>query len=303
MKRTILAFTLFAALAGLAGAQPAAKLASNEAFAIMNNLPLYLESKGSLAFKDSLVIGDRVTVTSRATKFTIEGKEREYLRVKMPSGTEGWVRAAYLAQKCSLAVVKADKATVYTEPRDVKMTSKSISGMTIVALFDEGSNATFAKVVAYDPVQDAYYTDPPVYLETGDLSNSDVDINSVILYMTAMGTKNKDLRANFFKKIEKLYSSSVFFDRIRAALFPGAAPGKPSAPASGSYLLNDDNVNVRAQPDELNGQVVARLNTGTQVEVLEATTQEYPLGGQSARWYRIKDPAGWVFGSFLTPVQ
>jgi SH3-like domain-containing protein len=311
MKRTITTIFFLAASAVLAFAQAgsgAPRLASNEGFVILNNLPLYLEDKGNLTFKESLVLGDKVTVLSKSSKYKINGNERDYTKVRAPSGNEGWVRSSYVVQKCSLAVVKTDKATVYSEPRDVKITSKTISAMTIVAVLDDGTNSEFAKLVCYDTAQDAYYTDQPVFLSADDLSSADADVNSVILYTTAMATKSKDIRANLFKVVQKRYSNSIFFDKIQAALVPGADSGasssRPTAADSGVYIVNDSNVNVRSQPDEVNGQVLTQLNAGAQVEVLESTVKEYAVGGASAKWYRIKDPAGWVFGSFLnSPVQ
>jgi hypothetical protein len=303
MKRiAIIAFCLAAtALAGFAQDSGAFQLQKNEAFIIVNDLPLYAEQGGgNLKWKESLVIGDKVTLLNRTYKFKVEGNEREYLKVKSPAGNEGWVRTQYAVPKCRLAVVRAESATVYSEARDVKMTSKTVSQMTIVAALTDGSTPSFAKVVCYDAVQDKYYTDP-IFLAIDDLSYADADISALILYTTAMASKDKGLRAKFYGNIEKNYSSSIFLDKIKAALVPGAASAaKPSSPLSASFTVNDDRVNVRAQPDEVGGQVLAQLSKGTKVEALEATTQTYAVGGQSAAWYRIKEPAGWVFGGFLT---
>jgi SH3-like domain-containing protein len=278
------------------------QLQKNEAFVIMNDLPLYQEQSGNLKWKESLVIGDKVTLLNRTYKFKIEGNEREYLKVRSPSGTEGWVRTQYVVPKCQLAVVRAEKATVYSEARDVKMTSKTVSQMTMVASLIDGSTPAFAKVVCYDANLDKYYTDA-IFLSKDDLTYADADISALILYMTAMSSKDKGMRAKFFGNIEKNYSSTLFFDKIKAALVPDAPAAKPSSPLSGFFTVNDNNVNVRAQPDEVNGQVVAQLSNGAKVEVVEASTQTYTVGGQTAAWYRIKEPAGWVFGSFLSPAQ
>jgi hypothetical protein len=307
MKRiAIIAFCLSTtALAGFAQnastASGAYQLQKNEAFVIMNDLPLYQEQgSGNLKWKESLVIGDKVSLLNRTYKFKIEGTEREYIKVKAPSGTEGWARIQYVVPKCQLAVVRADKATVYSEARDVKMTPKTVSQMTIVASLLDGSTPAFAKVLCYDANQDKYYTDP-IFINKDDLTYADADISALILYMTALSSKDKDMRAKFFGNIEKNYSSTIFFDKIKAGLVAGAA--KPTTPMAGLFTVNDDNVNVRAQPDEVGGQVVAQMNKGSKVEVLEATTQTYTVGGQSAAWYRIKDPAGWIFGSFLAPAN
>lgn len=301
MKRFAVLFLICACAIG-AGAQP---LAPNEGYVILNGLPIYSESFGKLEFIESLVIGDKVSVESKISKFKQDGKEREYVKVKAPSGKVGWARSAYVVQKAALGVVKTDKAIVYSEPRDVKITSKTISVLTIAAVMQD-SPAAFAKIVCYDQAQDAYYTDP-VYIAKEDISTADADVNATILYVTAMATKNKDIRANLLKVIEKRYSASQFFSRIQSALAPAPIPvtngGKATVPAAGSFTVNDDNVNVRSQPDEKAGEVTAKLNKGTVVQVSEATGSSYTVAGSTAVWYRLSEPAGWVFGSFLTQNQ
>ncbi len=90
-------------------------------------------------------------------------------------------------------------------------------------------------------------------------------------------------------------------DFITAALNPVLpAPEKKAVPASGFYLVNDDKVNVRGTPDEKNGAIVVQVNKGLRVEVLEVTDQMYTIDGALGYWYRLKEPSGWVFGSFLT---
>lgn len=314
MKKTLLSLALaLFALCGFAQSSAAFQLGPNEAFVIMNGLPLYQEQGGTLKWKENLTIGDKVQVKGKIQKIKLEGKDRDFLKVVAPSGAEGFARAPYLVQKASLAVVRADKAVVYSEPRDVKITSKSISQQTVVAVLAEGSSSSFAKIVCYDAAQDAYFTDP-VYVAAEDLTAADADINATILFATATSTKNKDIRANLLKVIEKRYSSSIFFDKIRSALDPSAAPqanapaaqaapSKPVVAKPGKFIVNDDNVNVRALPDEANGEVVAQLSKDTAVETVEATARAYTVAGQTGLWYRIVEPAGWVFGVFLDPAE
>jgi hypothetical protein len=312
MKKTMFALSLILfAFSGFAQSSSAFQLATNEAFVIMNGLPLYQEQGGTLKWKENLTIGDKVQVKGKIQKIKLEGKERDFLKIVAPSGAEGFARAPYLVQKATLAVVRADKAVVYTEPRDVKITSKSISQQTIVAALTEGSSSSFAKVLCYDAAQDAYFTDP-VFVAAEDLTYAEADVNATILFATASATKNKDIRANLLKVIEKRYSSSIFFDRIRAALEPSAAsqapaasaaPSKPVVAKQGKFIVNDDKVNVRAQPDEVNGEVVAQLDKDAVVETVEATARAYTVAGQTGLWYRIVEPSGWVFGVFLDPAE
>lgn len=305
--RKLIAFALAALVAALpavaqAQASDGLKLGKDEAFVLVNGLPLYQEQGGALKWKEGLTLGDKVQLKSGVQKKKVEGKERDYVKVKAPSGNEGFVRSQFVAAKAGLAVVKADKTSVYSEPRDVKITARTIGGMTLLAVLQDGSGPAFAKVVGYDAAQDAYYTDP-VYVATEDLSSAEADVNSVILFAAAKAAKSKDVKDSLFKVIQKRYSSSIFFAKIQAALASSspATQSKPTEPAGASFVVNDDHVNVRSQPDEVNGQVVAQLDRGKVVEVVEQTSQSYTVGGSTDRWFRIAEPAGWIFGAFLDP--
>jgi hypothetical protein len=85
----------------------------------------------------------------------------------------------------------------------------------------------------------------------------------------------------------------------------GSAPGPAveTIPASGTYVVNNDNVNVRAAPDVKTGKVIGRLNKGTYVDVVEMTVLTYPVGETVAAWFHVKSPNGWVFGWFLDPLE
>ncbi len=72
-------------------------------------------------------------------------------------------------------------------------------------------------------------------------------------------------------------------------------------PASGTYVVNDDDVNVRAAPDVRTGQVIGRLNRGAVVEVVEMTRLTFTVGEITAAWFHIKSPDGWIFGWYLDP--
>ncbi len=79
--------------------------------------------------------------------------------MRAPDGKEGWARSPYIVGRASLAVVKSDKALVYSEPRDVKVTNRSISNMTIVAVLAEGASGSFVKVQCYDIAKKVLYSD------------------------------------------------------------------------------------------------------------------------------------------------
>ncbi len=83
-----------------------------------------------------------------------------------------------------------------------------------------------------------------------------------------------------------------------------ASPGPvQTVPAAGTYVVNDDRVNVRAAPDAVNGRVIGRLNKGAVVEVTEMTFLAYAVQDMRAAWFHITKPDGWIYGFFLDPSQ
>jgi hypothetical protein len=72
-------------------------------------------------------------------------------------------------------------------------------------------------------------------------------------------------------------------------------------PASGTYVVTIDHVNVRASPDVQAGKVIGQLNKGAVVDVLEMTKRAFEVNGNISAWFHLKSPDGWVFGWYLDP--
>ncbi len=299
MKRSIVVLMILATVSAFVGAAP---LAQNEAWVLVNGSAVWQEKGGKLTWLENLTIGDKVTLTSRVSKFKQDGDDREFIKVKAPDGKEGWVRTLMLSMKSSLAVVKVDKSLVYSEPREVKITSKYISNMTLVAVLQDGSTGSFAKVQAYDRAQKRFFTDA-TFVSVDDLTTSDVDINATILYTTAVSSDDQGIKKNLLKVAITKYGGTVFLPMIQAAAGLEPVVAKDLTPASGTFVVNDDDVNIRSIPDEKSGQVVGKLAKGAKVDVSEKTSQTYTVGDSTAPWYHIKSPDGWVFGSFLDSAE
>jgi hypothetical protein len=91
---------------------------------------------------------------------------------------------------------------------------------------------------------------------------------------------------------------------LSVSVIAAAAPGGiETVPASGSYVVNDDKVNVRAAPDSSAGKVIGKLSKGISVEVTEMSVLTYAVQNMRAAWYHIKSPDGWVYGYFLDPAD
>jgi hypothetical protein len=279
---------------------PGAPLKANEAWVILNGAGLWQDQAGGgLKSIEILSLGDKVALLNKTSKFRQDGKDQDFLRVRASDNREGWVRSQYVTPQAGLAVVLADKAAVFSGPSGGKTTGKYISNMTVVAVVLKESTGDFASVRCFDVSQNAFFGDS-TYVAMKDLALASEDVGAVVTYWIAAGTRDLAQRRTLLKGIVANDSTSEFLPQILVAL---GAISKPTAKASGTYSVNADKVNVRVSPDEKNGQVIGQVNQYDPVDVLEKTVDSYTINNQTAPWYRIKDPAGWVFGAFIDPFK
>jgi hypothetical protein len=229
MKRLMTVICFLSFFAALAAAAP---LASNSAVLLVNGAALYEDTNKVLKALDYLALGDILTLMNKTGTFSENKKDQDFTRIKAPNGKEGWVRTQFIATKATLAIVKADKAVIYSEPRDVKLTSRFISGMTLVAVLQDGSTSTFAKVQGYDAAQGRLFTDA-TFVSTSDLTVSDNDVNAGILYDVAAVTKDPVLKKNLLTVAMRKYSGSIFLDKIQTGLGISSNIGEDSGSDTG----------------------------------------------------------------------
>ena len=82
-----------------------------------------------------------------------------------------------------------------------------------------------------------------------------------------------------------------------------AGPKMTSKPLSGTAVIKEDRVNVRSRPVHTS-EVIAQLNSGDPVEVLEQITIESAKPGEPATWTKIKLPSTnyvWISSKFIDP--
>lgn len=98
------------------------------------------------------------------------------------------------------------------------------------------------------------------------------------------------------------------------AAAPKSAPAKPTQTATveppivlvpGAATITGDNVNVRGKASFV-GEIIARLNKGDSVKVIEQVIREKAAAGEPSQWAKIAYPAGakvWVHNSYIDPTS
>ncbi len=291
------------------GPQKPAEASANAAnaksgFVIIAGLGLADIAEGKAKFVDSLTLGEKVALTGLAGKGTgSDGKERDFVQVKRDSGSTGWARTEYVVPNCFLGVVTADESIVYSEPKNTAATARSILKTTVLAVHAESAGQPLLKVTAYDPAANLFHKD--VYLRGEDVSSKPDDVQGAILLQLAGATKNPKQKEAFLKSAARDHPGSLFIAQIEESLAALSAP--PPAKATEKFFATmaatDDAVNVRDAPDEKSGKVVGTLAKAQKVDVQEQTTESFTVGDKTAPWYKISEPAGWVFGAWLAPEE
>jgi uncharacterized protein YgiM (DUF1202 family) len=272
---------------------------SKSAFNIMAAGGLADITDGNVKYIGSLTLGEKVALTGKTTKAGTGANEREWVEVKRDSGKTGWARTDFVVSSSLLAVVTADDAVIYSEPKNTGASTKSIPKQTIMAIHSDSAGQAFIKVTFVDPVSKILSKD--VYVKNDGVSTKGDDVQSAILLQLAAASDNPTQKQAFLQSASKDYPGSVFIVQIEDALaaLTAPAPVKATEKFFATMVSTSDAVNVRDAPDEATGKVLATLSKGQKVDVEEKTSDSYAVKDQNAPWYKVKNPAGWVFGAFL----
>jgi hypothetical protein len=201
---------------------------AKSAFAIMDGIPLWTLSGESLASRETIPIGEKLSLLGQSAKYTVTGKERDYVQVKRESGITGWVRADFVVSRAILAVVTSDNAVIYSVPHNTAASTETIPAMTIVAIHSDTGGMRFIRVSCYDEITKALLRG--VYLRNEGVSSNPDDVQGAILLKLAAGSKNIRQQKAFLTSAIKDHPGSLFIPQLTAALAAlNDAPAQPSA--------------------------------------------------------------------------
>ena len=282
---------------------PAAKADVADAqsgFVILAGLGLADITDGAVKYVDSLTLGEKVSLTGQARKAGPAGSERDFVEVRRESGKAGWARADYVVASSMLGVVTADGAVIYSEPKNTGATAKIVPKLSILAIHAETAGQAFIRITTYDPAAKVLSHD--VYMKNEGVSTRGEDVQSAILLLLAAASDKPTQKRAFLQSAAKDYPGSMFITQVEdsIAALNAPPPSRETEKFFASMASTADAVNVRDAPDETTGKVVATLANGQAVDVEEKTVESYTVLDKTAPWYRIKEPAGWVFGAWLS---
>jgi hypothetical protein len=294
------------AIAGLvlAACQPA-----ESGVVLLQGSVLFVEKDNLMAWAGNVNVGETLKILAPAKTAIRESDkaERDFVKVQASDGKEYWVQDLLFASKAAPAVVIANDSIVYSKPDPTGATSNLIPNLTLVGVYDGSAADGFVQISAY--FTGANGKDQMVskqYVKQEVLTKATADVKGYKLWTLA---KTKKDQPTVEKELLKnaLAAGSRWNDQIQADydLLTGSVTidsGDKSQPGN-TLTVNDDNVNVRSTPDEVNGTVITTLAKGTVVTFDNRTQNSYTINGATKHWYHILQPDGWVFGAFLDNAQ
>jgi hypothetical protein len=202
---------------------------ATSAIVIVADLPVFKLAGGALtASRETIPIGEKLSIVGPSQRITQSGREREFLNVKRDSGSDGWVRADQVVSRAILAVITTDNSVIYSAEANSAATTESIPRMTIVAIHSESGGMPFIRVTCYDPAAKAMLRN--VALRNEGVSAKPSDVQAAILLQLAAVSRSPKQQKAFLTAAMKDYPDSVFLPDLQSALDELSAPPAP-APA------------------------------------------------------------------------
>jgi hypothetical protein len=245
---------------------PAAAIAdSKSCFSLVPDVTLWDIAGTSLTPKGSVQIGEKLVLLGQTRHATLNGKERDLLKVRQDTGSEGWVSADYVVSNAILAVTISD-TVIYSVPRNTAATPVSIPRMTVLAIHSDSGGMLFIHVSYYDPAGKDGLKE--VYLRNEGVSARPDDVQAALLLQLAAASKSPKQQEAFLTSGITDYPGSLFLPQLQAALDTLRTPPAPPAAASGAPPLA--------------GQAASASGTQTQPSSAAVPVQAAAPQGQAA---------------------
>lgn len=239
----------------------------------------------------SIAFGEEVTLLGETE--TDEKSKREYTKLRLSDGKEGWARADFIAKDASLAAVSAD-AQIYKRPSISNITDEMVAAGTVVVL--TGKKDEFSEFIAQNDA--ANKRKSGWLLGEKAITTEESDVAAALMLSKALAEKLPSKRKEKLQQVVDMYSSSIFAKTAENALDAADASTKL---AEDELMVVGENVNVRSEPDVKQENKIFQLNTGDVCKILKRGDMD-EIGGKLDYWYNISNngKSGWIFGTFTS---
>jgi uncharacterized protein YgiM (DUF1202 family) len=276
------------------GGEVSGKPAGNSALSIWDGHSLKAEPEGK--WLATINFGEEMTLLGETENGPKD--KREYEKVRLLDGKEGWVRGDLISKSSKLAALKSD-AQVYKRPSISNITDDMVDMGQLVVIKQEVDE--FSEFIARNDV--ANKRKSGWLLGDKALTTNETDIAAAVMLGKAMAEKNPIKRKDKLKQIvdNEMFSGSIFLAKAQALLDQADAGANL---AEDQLMITGDNVNVRSGPTIDQENKVFQVHSGDICRIVQRGDMD-EIGGKLDYWYKISlnGQEGWVFGTFTSKAQ
>jgi len=169
----------------------------------------------------SINLGENVTI-GKTRRMTYSNREYDFIEIERDNKSKGFALANQVSNGGVLAVVTDEKATLFKSPKTVDVTNTIVSRKTVLVILPETETGGFVEVKGIDG-ENSNLIPEGRYMRLNSLSRQNADIESSILFQTALTMTNDNqqiAREALLKSAISDYPNSVFYDEIYDIVYP-----------------------------------------------------------------------------------
>jgi hypothetical protein len=267
---------------------------------VLSRAALWTEKEGVMNPGTQVIKGDTLIWKGEVknAQRSTDKETREYARVEF-DGRDYWIQSVLVATDAVPGIIVGPETVRYTR---ASLTATHPNGLiipeyTIVAVHSGLDADGFTGVSAFIEGQRTTVVTKE-FIKKDNVSLRQEDIKAMQLYTLALEAKNEVSKRELLRNALDL--GSRFTALIEQELH-GPAENILDTEDMPPYeiLVVRPGATVYDSPT-IRGQNIGLAPIDSPVTVSARTVQEERLNsGDIARWYRIEEPAGWIFGSYL----
>lgn len=230
--------------------------------------------------------------------------DKEYLKIRLSDGTEGWVYEYLFAKGGELAIIDKETA-LYKRPDIMTFEGEKLDPMDMVVIFEDEQQEEWHQVTSLKKEKKGWIQ--------GDIDaiQDEIDVKLGILYWRAMeeSTEKK------FELLENIlanpnFKKSKLIDHVNKALYENEDGGEAfyieeldsfENLSSNKLGIKVDITDVRSGPNTKDN-ILFQLERGDICHIIEQGASLEKVDDKTDRWYKINfnGEEGWVFGYYTT---
>lgn len=227
---------------------------------------------------------------------------KEYVKVELSDGQQGWVYEHLFAKDGKLAVLKNSLA-IYKRPDIIDFVGNKFKRGDIVVVSDE-SKGDWKKVSGFQKKDDGWIQ------KSDNFIYDNLDIKLAILYNRALTEESQSKKQTKLKLIidNPAFQQSDLIDVVKNSLAPEDEFDREddfseldNTISLNQLYISTEVLNARSNPNSEEDNVIFQLEKGNICNIIEKGSYE-TLRGNSSNWYKIEfnGNEGWVFGYFTS---